>query len=337
MSRWKKVVLSLVAVMVLAVAGAVQAVVGWRAVLFGPRTRALTSRTFEPTPERLERGRYLAEARHGCVFCHSERDWREPGAPPRPERLGAGVVWAAEGMPWLTAPNLTPDPETGIGRASDDALARAIREGIGLDGRALFALMPYGEFRRLPDEDVAAIVVYLRSLKPVRNPLPRTALPFPLSVIMRGVPQPLDGPVPAPDLSTAEKRGEYVLRTSACHHCHTPMRRGQPDAALDMAGGNGFESPTGTVFATNLTPDPTGIGHYDAATFVQVMRTGKLGTLHPAMPWALYSRMNDEDLGAIFAYLRTLRPVKHVVTNAAEPAACRVCGLRHGGGDRNGS
>ena len=83
-------------------------------------------------------------------------------------------------MPWLTAPNLTPDPETGIGRVSDDAIARAIREGVGADGRALFALMPYEEYRRIPDEDVAAIVVYLRSLPPVRNPLPRTALPFPL-------------------------------------------------------------------------------------------------------------------------------------------------------------
>ena len=337
MARWKKVVLSVVAVLVLVVVGAVQAVVGWRAVLFGPRARALTSRTFEATPARLERGRYLAEARHGCVFCHSERDWSAPGAPPRADRLGAGVVWTAEGMPWLTAPNLTPDPDTGIGRASDDALARAIREGIGLDGRALFALMPYGEFRRIPDEDVAAIVVYLRSLPPVRNPLPTTALPFPLSVIMRGVPAPLEGPVPAPDLSTPEKRGEYVLRTSACHHCHTPMKRGQPDATLDMAGGSEFESPAGRVFATNLTPDPTGIAHYDAATFVQVMRTGKLGTLHPMMPWAMYSRMNDEDLGALYAYMRTLKPVKHVVTNGVEPTDCAVCGLKHGGGDRNGT
>ena len=337
MARWKKVVLSVVAVLVLVVIGAVQAVVGWRAVLFGPRARALTSRTFAATPERRERGRYLAEARHGCVFCHSERDWSAPGAPPRADRLGAGVVWKAEGMPWLTAPNLTPDPDTGIGRASDDAIARAIREGVGLDGRALFALMPYGEFRRIPEEDVAAIVVYLRSLPPVRNPLPNTALPFPLSVIMRGVPEPLEGPVPAPDLSTPEKRGEYVLRTSACHHCHTPMKRGQPDPALDMAGGNEYESPAGRAFATNVTLDPTGIAHYDIASFVQVMRTGKLGTLHPVMPWAIFSRMTDEDLGALYAYLRTLKPVKHVVTNGVEPSDCAVCGLKHGGGDRNGT
>ncbi len=273
--------------------------------------------------------------RHGCVFCHSERDWSAPGAPPREDRLGAGVVWTAEGMPWLTAPNLTPDPETGLGRVSDDAIARAIREGIGADGRALFALMPYAEYRRIPDEDVAALVAYLRSLPPIRNPLPKTALPFPLGLIMKGVPEPLDGPVPAPDLSTPEKRGEYVLRTSACHHCHTPRQGGQLNAALDMAGGNAFESPAGPAFATNITLDPTGIANYDEATFVQAMRTGKLGTLSPVMPWVVTARMNDEDLKAVFAYLRTLKPVKHVVTNGQPPTDCPVCGLKHGGGERN--
>ena len=181
MARWKKLVFALGVLVLLLVAGGVQAVVGWRALLFGPRARALTERRFESTPERLARGRYLVEARHGCVICHSERDWAAPGAPPRPDRLGAGLVWSAEGMPWLTASNLTPDPETGIGGVSDDAIVRAVREGIGFDGRALFALMPYGDFRRIPDEDLAAIVAYLRALPPVRNPLPKTKLPFPLS------------------------------------------------------------------------------------------------------------------------------------------------------------
>jgi mono/diheme cytochrome c family protein len=335
MARWKKIALAAAALLLLVVAGAVQAVVGWRALLFGPKVRALTSRTFEATPERLERGRYLAVTRHGCVFCHSEREWSAPGGPPRADRLGAGVVWSAEGMPWLTAPNITPDPETGIGKASDDAIARAIREGIGLDGRALFALMPYQEYRRIPDEDLAAIVVYLRSLAPVKNPLPKSALPFPLPFVMRGVPEPLAGPVPAPDLSTPEKRGEYVLRTAACHHCHTPMQDGKLDMALDMAGGSPFPSPQGTIAATNLTTDPTGIGNYDEATFVTVMKTGKFGTLHPIMPWTVYMGMQEEDLKAMFAYLRTLKPVSHVVANGPNPTLCRVCGLEHGGGDKN--
>jgi len=335
MAFWKKTVLSALVLLLLVVAAGIQAVVGWRALLFGPKARALTSRTFEATPDRLERGRYLVLTRHGCVFCHSERDWNAPGAPPRADRLGAGVVWSAEGMAWLTAPNITPDPETGIGKASDDGVARAIREGIGLDGRALFALMPYQEYRRIPDEDLAAIVVYIRSLTPVKNPLPKSTLPFPLPLIMRGVPEPLARPVPAPDLSTPEKRGEYVLRTAACHHCHTPMMDGKLDMALDMAGGNPFPSPQGTIAATNLTNDPTGIGNYDEATFVTVMKTGKFGTLHAIMPWTAYSGMTEEDLKAIYAYLRTLKPVSHVVANGPNPTPCRVCGLAHGGGDRN--
>ena len=336
MAHWKRVALSVAALLVLLFAGAVQAVVGWRALLFGPSTRALSAVVFERTPARLERGRYLAEARHACLGWHSERDWTAPGAPVVAGRAGAGVVWTSEGMPWLTAPNLTPDPETGLGRASDDAVARAIREGIGSDGRALFPLMPYGEYRRLPDEDVAAIVVYLRSLPPVRHALPRSALPFPLSLIVRGIPRPLTGPVPAPDLSTPEKRGEFLLRTAACHHCHTPMKRGGFVAALDMAGGSRFTTAGGAASATNLTPDDTGVAHYDAATFVQVMRTGKLGTLSPVMPWVFFGRMNDEDLAAMHAYLRTLKPVKHVVANGPPETPCPVCGREHGGGDRNG-
>ena len=178
MAWWKKLVLALLVLFVLVVAAGVQAVVGWRAVLFGPQARELTDRTFEATPERLERGRYLVNAVHGCLACHGERDWETPGAPSMND-LGAGTDWAFHGLPWLVASNITPDPETGIGRVSDDALARAIREGIGFDGRALFPIMPWEDYRRIPDEDLAAIVVYLRSLKPVHHELPRPRCPSP--------------------------------------------------------------------------------------------------------------------------------------------------------------
>ena len=337
MKLLKKIVLVVLVLLLLMIGVGIQAIVGWRALILGPKARPLTALKVEATPERLERGRYLATARHGCVFCHSERNWKAQGAPPREDRLGAGVVWEAEGMPWLTAPNITPDPETGIGSWSDDAIIRSIREGVRLDGSAIFALMPYGEFRRLTDEDVASIVVYLRSLKPIKNALPKSQLPFPLPLIIRGVPQPLEGPVPAPDLSTPEKRGEYVLRTSACHHCHTPMDdRGQLNMALDMAGGNTYPSPQGTIAATNLTLDATGLGNWDEATFVMMMKTGKLGTLHPMMPWVMYQHMHEDEMKAIFAYLKTLKPVSHVVANGPNPTPCGVCGKVHGAGDKNG-
>src|SRR5207248_2143382 len=97
----------------------------------------------------------------------------------------AGRNWTPDGVPFLTAPNLTPDPETGAaGTWSDDTLARAIREGIGHDGRALF-IMPYGRYRHMTDEDLASVIVYLRSLPPVKHNLSKTDMPFPLKHLIK--------------------------------------------------------------------------------------------------------------------------------------------------------
>ena len=131
----------------------------WRPIL-GPRARPLTSRTFERTPQRLERGQYLTTSLLGCIDCHSVRDWKQHDAPVVNGMLGAGDIFPAKGLPGrIVAANLTPDPETGAGTWTDDQLARAIREGIGHDGRALFPLMPFTNYRRLSDEDLASVIV----------------------------------------------------------------------------------------------------------------------------------------------------------------------------------
>jgi len=156
--------LALLALLLL-IAAAVPVLVGLRPIV-GPRVRPLTDRTFERTPERLERGRYLVTSVSGCLFCHGETDWQTPGFPPRTGTEGSGRSWADEGIPWLTVPNITPHPDTGAGRWTDHQLARAIREGIGHDGRALFPLMPYHQYRYMSDEDLAAVIGYLRSLPP---------------------------------------------------------------------------------------------------------------------------------------------------------------------------
>src|SRR6202048_405454 len=127
-------------------------------------------------------------------------------------RAGAGqdrVIWK-ELPGHIVAPNLTPDPETGTGTWSDDALARAIREGVGHDGRALFPMMPFQTFRALSDEDLASIVVFLRALPPVRNPLPATRLVFPVQYLIRTAPQPITQAVAAPDITNPVKRGAYL-------------------------------------------------------------------------------------------------------------------------------
>jgi mono/diheme cytochrome c family protein len=305
----------------------------------GPKARPLTARRFEPTAERLERGRYLVESVSACFACHSQYDPDDPAATYPRARKGGGGTMASEGMPWLTAPNITPDPETGAGRWTDDMLARAIREGIGHDGRALFPAMPYQAYSNYSDEDVASIVVYLRSIPAVSNDLPKSEIPFPLSRLINAAPRPLTSPVAEPDASSQARRGEYLLKVADCAGCHTARgERGEPVRGLEYGGGNTFDDGQGGVVATpNLTPDPTGISYYDEALFVSALRTGHVRAreLSPAMPWWAYRNMTDADLKALFAYMRTLKPVEHVVDNTEPPTQCKVCGYKHGLGAKN--
>jgi len=336
--RFLKVSFVVVLCLVALLAVGVTATIGWRPFI-GPRSRPLTSRVFDRTPERWARGKYLVENVNGCMYCHSPHDWTKHDAPIPTGMEGAGADMSMlKGLPGrIVAPNLTPDPETGTGNWSDDALGRAIREGIGHDGRTLFPIMPFEHFRHLPDEDLASIVVYLRSLPPVRNALPSTEIIFPVKYLIRSVPEPIVAPVPPPDLSDSVKRGAFLVEVSGCTDCHTPQVRGQPIVGLEFSGGQIFDGPWGSVASANLTPDPSGIPYYDEALFVQTIRTGyvKARLLNQFMPWHIYQNMTDDDLKAIFAYLKTLPPVKHVVDNAEPPTLCQVCKAMHGGGDKN--
>src|SRR3984893_6349012 len=178
---------------------AVSFTIGWRPFI-GPRKRALTSRQFERTPERLARGRYLVKGVLGCESCHSPKEWTQHGAPTL-----AGMSLVGQSLPipdfpgTIVAPNLTPDAETGSSRWSDDQIARAIREGIKHDDTILFPMMPYSQYKLLSDEDVASVVVYLRSLTPVRNPLPPSQINFPVNYLVRGAAEPVLDPVRGPD------------------------------------------------------------------------------------------------------------------------------------------
>jgi mono/diheme cytochrome c family protein len=303
--------------------------IGWRPFI-GPRKRALSDRHFERTPERLARGRYLTKGVLGCESCHSVKDWKTHGGPVVPGMELAGQTLPLEGFPGsVSAPNLTPDPETGGGSWTDDQFARAIREGIGHDERTIFPIMPYSEYKNLSDEDLASVVVYLRSLPAVHNPVPPTRVNFPVNYLVRSEPEPVTKPVAGPNPNDRLATGKYLV-SFGCG-CHTPSEK------LNFAGGETLKGPWGEATSANITPDPSGIGYYDEATFIKVLRTGYVGArpLNSIMPYEEFKNLNDDDLKAIYAYLRTVPPIKHHVDNSLPPTYCKICKQKHGGGDQN--
>lgn len=297
--------------------------------------RALTSAHFDRTPTRLSRGKYLAESLLQCFLCHSERDWSKPGAPPISATKGSGHVFHNEPGYVLAAPNITPDIQTGAGSWTDDMLARAIREGVGHDGRALHPQMWYDAFAFLTDEDVASVVVYLRSLPAIHRAQPTRVLPSDVAQNIRNNPKPVLKEIPPPEPSTLSGRGEYLVAIANCIGCHTAWEA--PSNPGLFAGGNLVRFGDHSAFSANLTPDPSGISYYNPDFFVEVLRNGaaKARKLSPTMPWIVFRNLTDEDLKAIYSCVQNLAPVHHVVTNDEPPTQCILCGQKHGGGDRN--
>ncbi|MBV8476674.1 MAG: c-type cytochrome [Acidobacteria bacterium] len=339
MNRFRTTLGLLFAALLLILVAGITFTVGWRPFI-GPRVRRVTPRKIQSTPERLARGEYLVRNVVDCMACHAEHDWTAHDAPLLPNTLGAGQdMNILKGFPGkVYAPNITPDGETGAGNWSDDQLARAIREGVGHDGHALFPFMPYQNFRILSDEDLASIIVYLRSLPPIPRQQPATQLIFPVKYLIRTVPQPLYVPVGEPDLATPEKRGKYLVTIAGCNECHTPQDgHGQALRGMDFAGGFILDGPWGRVASANITPDPSGISYYNESIFTQAMRTGFVAArkLNQIMPWHTYRGMTKEDMAGVFAYIKSFKPVRHHVDNNESPTFCKLCRQTHGGGNRN--
>jgi mono/diheme cytochrome c family protein len=130
------------------------------------------------------------------------------------------------------------------------------------------------------------------------------------------------------------RRGEYLARIGVCANCHTPVDAEDHRMVSYRFGGGRAEGG----IASNITPDPSGIAHYDENLFIQTMRTGKVGgvrELKGAMTWWYLGHLTDDDLRAIFAYLKTVPPVKHRVSTSEEETLCPICGRKHGFGDLN--
>ncbi len=313
---WKRAAAWSFTAVIVVLAIQISVTVGWRPLL-GAKSRALTNVQYARTPERLEQGRYLVQSVLGCLDCHSQvNSAPQPGAVPSFSGLGGGRVMVNEKGFVLAAPNITPDLDTGAGDWTDDQFARAIREGIGHDGRALFPIMPYRYFRTLSDEDLASVIVYIRSIEPVHNALPKPRIPFPVSRLIKSAPEPVLAPV-VYSKQDRISRGWYLTRIGSCISCHTPDdQMHQPMKGMEFAGGKQIEGFPAR--SANITPDPSGISYYDEAMFIRVMRTGHVGArqLNPPMPWWVFRNMNDEDLKSIFAYLQTVKPINNHVENS---------------------
>jgi hypothetical protein len=278
--------------------------------------------SIEITPERIEHGKYLVNHVMLCTDCHAVRDFSYYAGPPIPETLGAGgeVFDQKIGVPGrLVAPNLTP---AALGSWTDGEIYRAITSGVSRDGSALFPLMPYPNYSQLADEDIYAVIAYLRTLEPVENDLEPSRLDFPVNILVNTMPMKAN-PQPKPDKSDIVDYGRYIITAAVCADCHTKMERGE-FTGMPYAGGNEFPLPDGSIVrAANITPHETGIGNWTKEMFISrfkvhgdsayVPRKVVPGQFQTYMPWGMYGGMSEEDLGAIYEYLRTVEPVHNVV------------------------
>lgn len=316
----KKRVISILSVLIVSVAGLVAAGVAYLHLAF-PKVGPATQIVVESTPERVTRGKYLAHHVTGCMDCHSDRDFSRFSGPVVPGTEGKGGAPYFDqkmGLPGhFFPPNLTP---AALSSWTDGEILRAMTEGVSRDGRPLFPFMPYLALAGLSREDAYSIIAYLRTLKPIANEVPKSQLDFPVSLLVRTMPAPAQLRETTPKPSDGVAYGEYVTRIAGCTDCHTPMDKGTPIPGMTFAGGMTFAMPGGAVArSANLTPDAeTGIGSWTRAAFIQRFRsplTGPVaeGGVNTPMPWELMSGMTDDDLGAIYDYLRTIPPVKNSV------------------------
>jgi mono/diheme cytochrome c family protein len=306
----------------------------------GKFIRPVSDAPFDRTPARLARGAYLVKQVMLCPACHTSR--ATGNALLEPERadafLGGGDIYADKTMGTAWVPNLTPDPETGLGAWSDDEILRALRDGVARDGHFLLPLMPFDAYRHASDEDARAVVVYLRTVPPYRQPKPRVAnkLTFMQTIMFERVGVQMHKPVisvDAPAKTDTLAWGRYIAHLGACTECHSLTEKGpRPETdPLYLAGSYlAFEDPgLGQTYARNLTPDPeTGLGNYDAAAIEQALRTGRrLDGRRMAPPMSVLiphlSGLGQEDLGALVAYLKSVPAARHKVPDRNLVAALR--------------
>lgn len=265
----------------------------------------LTTTALAETP--LERGRYLVEGILTCGNCHSPRG---PGGALDTTRLYSGgpQTWD-EPTFTVKGANITPDPDTGIGKWSAEDIRKALQTGVRPDGVQLAPIMPYAFYKVFTPQDLNAVTVYIQSVPPIRNEVQKPIYKAALHV--EAVPG-ADKAMTEADLRDPVKRGFYLVTIGHCFECHSPIMNDRHDYANLGRGGQVFKGPWGESVSTNITSHrEKGIGAWTDAEIKRAITQGirKDGTaLKPPMGFAWYARMTDEDINAIAAYLRTVPP-----------------------------
>ncbi len=254
------------------------------------------------------RGKHLIFGAAHCADCHSKSNTDSLLKLGQEVPLTGGHLFDLP-VGKIYSKNITPDKETGIGNYTDAEIARALRYGVHPNGTVVFDFMP---FHNMTDEDMTAVISYLRAQKPVYNKVPD----HDLNVLGNAVKAFMVKPVgPNGEVArqitrdTSVAYGEYLANSVAnCGGCHTQRTLSGAFTGEPYAGGNdidGFLTP-------NITTDSSGsIFGWSQQNFVDRFRIGRTVPKSP-MPWNSFKRMSDDELKAIYTYLKTVKPVRTI-------------------------
>jgi mono/diheme cytochrome c family protein len=264
----------------------------------------------------IERGRYIVRVVAGCTACHGDPAQRPAYTSGAETPLIGGFVFDIPPGKFYPR-NLTPDAETGLGNVGDSAIARALRYGVGHDGRAL---LPFMEMQGLSDDDLVAVVSYLRTQPPAHNVVPPHYFNLMGKVVKATAMSHPVGPKSTPPTvaprGASVGTGQYLVESVAlCWACHT--ERSQVTGALTgpkFGGTKGFQEaddPTHSWSPPNITSDKeTGrLGLWSEDQFVARFRQGRVLPGSP-MPWQGFAKMSEDDLRSIYRYLKSMPAVK---------------------------
>ena len=308
---------------ILLLVGAVAAFIQIRGVpSYDPPSKEIAAFKVEYTPERLAHGRKLASML--CAGCHLDQNTGR--------LTGIHMADAPEEFGIIRSRNITQHPARGIGSWTDGELVYLLRTGITRDGEFIAVM---GGFPRMSDEDIYSIVTFLRSNDPMvaATDVPNTPSEYTFlakALANFGVFSPKafpEKPIAAPPITDKVAYGKYLaLGVVDCFGCHSAdfktVNTNVPEQSEGFfGGGNPLLDVNGKpIFSSNITPDPeTGIGNWTEAQFIRAVRDGFRPDNTPLRyPMSRYHELRDEEIGAIYAYLRTIPAIKHKVPQSHE-------------------